>query len=86
LLIRCALEKPVAEAIRFIGSEGSSKCRFTQTLKEQAIHGRVFRNVEDVRTAVMQFKDRHNRHWRLEKLGFLSPLEARQAYAIRKTA
>lgn len=60
--------------------------RFNRTLKEQAIHGRVFRNVEEVRTAVTQFKDRYNRHWRLEKLGFMSPLEARQAYATREAA
>jgi transposase InsO family protein len=60
--------------------------RFNRTLKEQAIHGRVFRNVEEVRSAVTQFKDRYNRHWRLEKLGFMSPLEARQAYAMRKAA
>jgi len=60
--------------------------RFNRTLKEQAIHGRVFRNLEEVRAAVTQFKDRYNRHWRLEKLGFMSPLEARQAYAMRKAA
>lgn len=60
--------------------------RFNRTLKEQALHGRVFRNVEEVRTAVTAFKDRYNRHWRLEKLGFMSPLEARQAYAMRKAA
>ena len=44
------------------------------------------KNVEEVRTAVTAFKDRYNRHWRLEKLGFMSPLEARQAYALRKAA
>lgn len=60
--------------------------RFNRTLKEQAIHGRVFRNVEEVRVAITAFKERYNRHWRLEKLGFMSPLEARQAYAIRKAA
>lgn len=60
--------------------------RFNRTLKEQAIHGRIFQNVEAVRVAVTAFKDRYNRHWRLEKLGFMSPLEARQAYAIRKAA
>lgn len=60
--------------------------RFNRTLKEQAIHGRTFRNVEEVRAAVTAFKDRYNRHWRLEKLGFMSPLEARQAYALRKAA
>lgn len=60
--------------------------RFNRTLKEQAIHGRIFRNVEEVRIAVTEFKERYNRHWRLEKLGFMSPLEARQAHAIRKAA
>jgi len=60
--------------------------RFNRTLKEQAIHGRVFRNVEEVRSAVTAFKDRYNRHWRLEKLGFKSPYEARQAYAMQKAA
>lgn len=60
--------------------------RFNRTLKEQAIHGRVFKNVEDVRSAVTAFKDLYNRHWRLEKLGFMSPHEARQAYAMRKAA
>jgi transposase InsO family protein len=60
--------------------------RFNRTLKEQAIHGRVFRNVEEVRVAVTEFKDRYNHHWRLEKLDFMSPREARQAYAIQKAA
>jgi putative transposase len=60
--------------------------RFNRTLKEQTIHGRVFRNVEEVRAAVTAFKDRYNQHWRLEKLGFMSPFEARQAHALRKAA
>jgi transposase InsO family protein len=60
--------------------------RFNRTLKEQAIHGRVFQNVEEVRAAVTEFKERYSRYWRLEKLGFLSPHEARQAYATRKAA
>jgi transposase InsO family protein len=61
--------------------------RFNRTLKEQAIHdGRIFRNLEDVRQVVTEFRDRYNRHWRLEKLGFMSLLEARQAHAFRMTA
>ena len=60
--------------------------RFNRTLKEQVIHGRTFKNVEEVRAAVTAFKDLYNRHWRLEKLGFMSPLEARQAHALRKAA
>ncbi|MEX3582535.1 MAG: integrase core domain-containing protein [Burkholderia sp.] len=53
--------------------------RFNRTMKEQAIHGRVFNNVEEVRAAAVAFKDRYNCEWRLEKLGFKTPLEARQA-------
>jgi transposase InsO family protein len=60
--------------------------RFNRTLKEQAIHGRVFRNLEEVRAAVVEFKDRYNRHWRLEKLGFMSPHEARQAATLKEAA
>ena len=60
--------------------------RFNRTLKEQVIHGRIFRNVEEVRAAVTAFKDLYNEHWRLEKLGFMSPLEARHAHAMRKAA
>ena len=60
--------------------------RFNRTLKEQVFHGRIFRNLEEVRAAVTEFKDRYNRHWRLEKLGFMSPIEARQAYSLQKAA
>lgn len=57
--------------------------RLNRTLKDQAIHGRIFRNLEAVRQAVTGFRDRYNHHWRVEKPGFMSPLEARQSYAIR---
>lgn len=60
--------------------------RFNRTLKEQAIHGRVFRNLEAVRQAVGEFVERYNAHWRLEKLGFLSPREARQAALLKHAA
>ncbi|MGF6877413.1 transposase [Paraburkholderia sp. MM5477-R1] len=60
--------------------------RFNRTLKEQAIHGRIFKNLEEVRAAAVAFKDRYNREWRLEKLGFKSPLEARQARLMKLAA
>jgi transposase InsO family protein len=60
--------------------------RFNRTLKEQVIHGRTFRDLEEVRAAITEFADRYNRHWFLEKLGFMSPLEARQTYTMRKAA
>ncbi|MEX3583318.1 MAG: integrase core domain-containing protein [Burkholderia sp.] len=52
--------------------------RFNRTMKEQAIHGRLFNNVEEVGAAAVAFKDRYNREWRLEKLVFKTPLEARR--------
>lgn len=54
--------------------------RFNRTLKEQAIYGRVFRTLDDVRNAVLQFREQYNRSWRLEKLGYKTPLEAREQY------
>lgn len=53
--------------------------RFNRTLKEQAIYGRVFRTVDDVREAVRIFVDLYNSEWRVEKNGFRSPDEIRQA-------
>jgi hypothetical protein len=32
------------------------------------------------------FKDRYNRDWRVEKQGFMSPLEARQARLLKQAA
>lgn len=60
--------------------------RFNRTLKEQVINGRVFRNIDEVRRAVAEFVDRYNAHWRLEKLGFRTPQETRQAHALKQAA
>ena len=38
--------------------------RWNRTLKEQAVYGRVFRNLADVRAAVAEFVERYNRCWR----------------------
>ena len=54
--------------------------RFHRTLKEQIIHGRTCQNLAQLRSAVATFVPLYNHHWRLEKLGFLSPLEARLAF------
>jgi len=54
--------------------------RFNRTLKEQILHGRIFRNIEEVREAVRQFVELYNAKWLLEKLGYQSPLEARRNY------
>ena len=51
--------------------------RFNRTLKEQVIYGRVFQNLEEVRTAVRHFVDTYDREWLVEKNGFKSPWQAR---------
>ena len=53
--------------------------RFNRTLKEQAIYGHIFNDIEEVHVAVRAFVEVYNEHWRIEKLGFLSPRQARRA-------
>ena len=60
--------------------------RWNRTLKEQAIYGRVFENLADVRAAVAEFVERYNQRWRLEKLAYRTPLEARKEYELRHAA
>ena len=99
--------------------------RWDRTLKEQAIHGRIFQNLEAVRAAVADFVVRYNQThhvligevslvelvqfralawmnvrdtvdpdspiapgiaWRLEKLGYHTPIEAREEYELRQAA
>ena len=54
--------------------------RFFRTLKEQAIWGRTFRTAAEVRAAVTDFIARYNAAWRLERLGYLSPLDYRNRH------
>ena len=54
--------------------------RFNRTLKEQAIYGRVFQNIQAVRDAVRDFIKKYNEQWLVEKLGYRSPAQARREY------
>ena len=54
--------------------------RFNRTLKEQAIYGRVFRNIQEVRLAVAEFIKKYNQQWLIGKLGYRSPAQARREY------
>lgn len=60
--------------------------RFIRTLKEQVVHGRLHAGVDDLREAVRRFVDLYNRAWRLAKLGFKTPLEARAAARLPAAA
>ena len=54
--------------------------RFWRTLKEQCIYGRVFNTRAEVEAAVLRFVENYNRHWRIERLGYKTPIEARQSH------
>jgi transposase InsO family protein len=54
--------------------------RFNRTLKEQIIHGKTYRNRAELAAAVTAFVTTYNREWRLEKLRYQSPLEARRSF------
>ena len=63
--------------------------RLSRTLKEQAIHGRVFQTIDEVRDAVRAFAARDNAEWLIEKNGYLSPLDPRAVWldtSIRRAA
>jgi len=54
--------------------------RFNRTFKEQLVHGHTYKNRAELAAALSAFADLYNREWRLEKLLYRSPLEARRAY------
>ena len=54
--------------------------RFHRTFKEQIVHGRVYENLKEFEEAVAKFIKTYNEKWILEKLGYFSPLEARNRW------
>ncbi len=52
--------------------------RFIRTLKEQWLWLRTFRTVEELRQALAEFREQYNQHWIVERLGYLTPQQARQ--------
>ena len=75
--------------IAFLGMESSPsfvrqpECngcveRFIRTLKEQLLWVRTFQNIEDLRQALAEFRQRYNQRWIVQRLGYLTPDQARQ--------
>ena len=75
--------------IAFLGMESSPsfvrqpECngcveRFIRTLKEQLLWVRTFQNVEELRQALAEFRERYNQRWIVQRLGYLTPAQARQ--------
>lgn len=54
--------------------------RIIRTLKEQLLWLRPFKTVEELRLALLEWKDRYNRSWLIERHGFLTPEQARRQH------
>jgi putative transposase len=53
--------------------------RFIRTLKENLLWVRTFNTVEDLRTALLEFRETYNTTWLIERHGFRPPAEVRNA-------
>jgi transposase InsO family protein len=60
--------------------------RFFRTLKEQLLWVRHFSTIDELRQALLAFKETYNREWLIARLGYRTPAQARQAFAIRPAA
>jgi transposase InsO family protein len=79
--------------IHFLGAESSpafvrqpegNGCieRFFRTLKEQVLWVRRFRDLEELRAALIEFRDRYNHNWILERLNYRTPAQVRRDYQL----
>jgi len=75
--------------IQFLGIEASpafvrqpegNGCieRFFRTLKDQLLWVRRFRDLDELRLALTDFRERYNHHWILERLNYRTPVQARR--------
>jgi len=72
----------ISPSYAFVGEPETNGCieRLFRTLKEQAIHGRIFQTIDDVRDAVRAFVARYNAEWMVEKNGYRSPADMRATW------
>ena len=79
--------------IKFLGIESSpafvrqpegNGCieRFFRTLKEQVLWLRRLRDLEELRAALSEFRDRYNHHWILERLNYRTPAQAHRDFQL----
>src|SRR5947208_11517346 len=56
--------------------------RFFRTLKEQLLWIRRFRDIEELRAALINFRNQYNHHWILQRLNYRTPAQARQHFLL----
>ena len=60
--------------------------RFFKTLKEQLLWVRHFQSIPELLEALQHFRELYNQNWLIERLGFQSPVQARQRLALETAA
>ncbi len=76
------------DELRFLGATSSpafvrepegNGCaeRFIRTLKENLLWVRTFKTIEELRQALLEFKETYNQTWLIERHGFKTPAQAR---------
>ena len=79
--------------IRFLGIEFSpafvrqpegNGCieRLFRTLKEQLLWVRRFCDLNELSSALVEFRDRYNQQWIVGRLGYRTPAQARRDFAL----
>ena len=58
--------------------------RFFRTLKEQLLWIRRFRDLEDLRAALFEFRDRYNHNWIAERVNYRTPVQARRDFSLER--
>jgi transposase InsO family protein len=56
--------------------------RFFRTLKEQLLWICRFRDLAELRAALIQFRDRYNHQWILQRLNYRTPVQARRDFLL----
>jgi putative transposase len=56
--------------------------RFFRTLKEQLLWIRRFNDVIELHTALVEFRNRYNENWIIERLNYRTPLQARRDFQV----
>ena len=56
--------------------------RFFRTLKEQLLWIRHFRDLEELRAALTEFRNRYNHQWILQRLNYRTPVQARHDFTL----
>src|SRR3954468_11387973 len=71
----------IASSPAFVRAPEGNGCaeRFIRTLKENLLWIRTFETIEELRQALLEFRETYNTNWLIERHGFVSPAAFRQS-------